>query len=36
MVDVTDSVTTLREAFFVRVEMDTAWMKMDSSVMVKC
>ena len=35
MVDVSDSVTTLREAFFARVEMDTTWMKMDASVTVK-
>ena len=35
MVDVIDSVTTLMEAFFAHVEMDTAWMKMDASVMVK-
>ena len=35
MVDVIDSVTTLREAFFAHVEMDTGWMKMDTIVMVK-
>ena len=35
MVRVTDSVTTLRGAFFASVEMDTTWMKMDISVMVK-
>ena len=35
MVDVFDSVTTLTEAFFARVEMDTTWLKMDASVMVK-
>ena len=35
MVDVSNSVTTLWEAFFARVEMDTAWMKMDAGVMVK-
>ena len=35
MVDVIDSVTTLREAFFAHVEMVTTWMMMDASVMVK-
>ena len=35
MVDVSDSVTTLRGAFIALVEMDTAWMKMDASAMVK-
>ena len=35
MVDVINSVTTLTEVFFVLVEMDTTWMKMDASVMVK-
>ena len=35
MVDVFDFVTTLRGAFFAIVEMDTAWMKTEASVMVK-
>ena len=35
MVDVNDSVTTLMGLFFASVEMDTTWMKMNASVMVK-